>query len=67
MKVNGVEENTVNLAPLDNFMKKLERWIMAQDEWPLIFLADRNTRRQVGRVISKRVSTLPHTTHRKQA
>lgn len=66
MKVD-VEKNQLNIDPLESFMRNLERWIMNQDEWPLIFLAPRNTRRQLGRVIGKRVSTLPHVTHRKQA
>jgi hypothetical protein len=45
--------------PLSDLLRKLDGWLMQQPEWPLLFLADRQTRRKVSRAVAARLTTLP--------
>jgi hypothetical protein len=38
---------------------KLGKWLAQQNEYPLLFLADRKTRRRAARLVAKRVFMLP--------
>lgn len=46
-------------TPMQSLLLKLDQWLMSQPEWPLLFLAGRNTRREAARQVSKHILTMP--------
>ena len=56
-----LEVATPEQAAVHTLMEKLEKWLMVQPEWALLFLGKRSLRRQVAREIAHRIFTLPVT------
>lgn len=47
------------MGPEDDLLDRLERWLVAQPEWPALFGADRQTRRRTSEAVARRLYTLP--------
>lgn len=52
-------EESEELSPEAALLSRLARWLMAQPEYPIIFLNDRTTRRQFARKAASIISTIP--------
>lgn len=50
---------TGEAAALERLLEKLEGWLLQQPEWPVLFLADRRTRRRTAREVAARIYTIP--------
>lgn len=44
---------------VQSLLTKLDRWLLQQPEYPILFLGDRKTRRQASSLLGKHVFTLP--------
>lgn len=47
-------------TPIRSLLRKQEAWLKQQPEYPLVFLADRQTRRQAAWLLAKSLFTLPN-------
>lgn len=43
----------------DRLHERFEKWLLAQPEWPLLTLDDRQARRREARKLAKRIETIP--------
>lgn len=46
-------------APVAELVDRLEEWLLQQPEYPLVFLAGRDQRKQAARLLAKRLFMLP--------
>jgi hypothetical protein len=46
-------------APQAGLLVRLDAWLMEQPEWPTLFLANRDLRRETARLVAKHLFTLP--------
>jgi hypothetical protein len=53
------EEQEEQLSPEARLLLRLAKWLVAQPEYPLVFLNDRQTRRQFSKEAAKVIFTIP--------
>ena len=46
-------------TPIRRLLRKQEAWLKQQPEYPLVFLADRHTRRRAAELLAKHLFTMP--------
>lgn len=46
-------------APVAELVERLEEWLLQQPEYPLVFLAGRDQRKEASRLLAKKLFMLP--------
>lgn len=47
-------------TPIARLLRKQETWLKQQPEYPLVFLADRQTRRKAAKLLAQSLFTIPN-------